>query len=299
MIKFLRKHKTYLLIGYVFLLLVHFAIKDNFYLTGILFYAFPLPILIVATLPLLALFYTKKGIRFILIGVIGCLLIFWIKNQYINGSNSKIDATHSILFWNIANQKDYNISTLEKIIDSNDIDALFFVEALHKNNKFNAEFEKRLSGYNIQLLEGNMMVAARKHITTVGYLNEKHNYRLNHLKVALGKNTFDVALVDVFARPLHNKEQALSDIITYSEKNGIDIIVGDFNTPYESIYFDKFKSKYTSARNFQNGFTATWPNPVPLLEIDQVWISKRLVIHRLEKNYNHGSDHALLITEFE
>jgi len=299
MVTWLKKQKTYLLIGYVFLLLIHFGFKDHLYVTGILFYAFPLPVLILAIFPLLALFYNKKRILFALLGLIGLLSFFWINHQYINYNIIDTNSANSILLWNIADQKDYNVDVLKKTLETQHIDALFFVEVLHEDNNFNAQFTKELNNYNIEFLEGNMMVAAKKGITVVDYIEEKNNYKLNHLKIEIEANTFEVVIVDIFAKPWHNKKKAFTKIYEYLEKHNIDIILGDFNTPYESIYFNHFKTNYTSARNFQNGFSATWPYPMPLLEIDHIWISKQLNILSTKKEFYSDSDHALLITDFK
>ncbi|WP_178985785.1 endonuclease/exonuclease/phosphatase family protein [Winogradskyella helgolandensis] len=299
MMKWLKKQKTYLLIGYVFLLLIHFGFKDHLYLTGILFYAFPVPILILAIFPLIALFYNKKRIRFTLLGLIGLLSFIWINNQYINFESSNVNSTNSIFLWNIADQKDYNVDVLKKTLEAQRIDALFFVEVLHKDNNFNTQFKQQLHNYNVQFLDGNMMVVAKKGITIVDYIEEERHYKLNHLKVEIGLNTFEVIIVDIFAKPWHNKKKAFTKIYKYLEDHDIDIILGDFNTPYESIYFNHFKTNYTSARNFQKGFSATWPYPVPLLEIDHIWIKKQQTILSTEKKFYTDSDHALLITEFK
>ena len=231
--------------------------------------------------------------------LVGLLSFFWIQNHYVSYKNNDLNSTNSIFFWNIADQKDYNIEVLEKTLETKSIDALFFVEVIHKDNNFNAELKQRLHGYNIEFLKGDMMVASKKGITIIDYLEEKNNYRLNHLKVEIGTNAYEVVIVDVFAKPWHNKKKAFSKIFKYLEKNHIDIIVGDFNTPYESIYFNHFKTNYKSARNFQNGFSATWPYPLPLLEIDHIWINKQLKIVSTEKEFYTDSDHALLITKFK
>ncbi|MBU2929253.1 endonuclease/exonuclease/phosphatase family protein [Winogradskyella psychrotolerans] len=227
------------------------------------------------------------------------LTYFWINNQYINYDSISANSTNSIFFWNIADQKDYNIDVLKKTLETRSIDALFFVEVLHKDNDFNSQFKHQLHNYNVEFLEGNMMVAAKSDITIINYLEEKRHYKLNHLKVEIGTTPFEVVIVDIFAKPWHNKKKAFTKIYEYLEDHDIDIILGDFNTPYESIYFNHFKTNYASSRNFQNGFTATWPYPVPLLEIDHIWINKQLPILSTEKKFYTESDHGILITEFK
>lgn len=298
MTKFLKKYKVHILIGYVFLLSVHFGFKDHFYITGIFFYPFPLLTLILALIPLFVLFYSKIKMRLILLSLAGLLSFFWIKNYYINYENKNTIVSRSILFWNIAKQKDYNINDLKKVIETKNLDAVILIEVIHKDNQFNTEFKELLNDFSIELLEGDMLIATKGNIIIKNYSKEHRNYKINHIQIELEKDSYSLAIVDVFGSPFHNRKYVLNKITTYSNDNNIDIILGDFNTPYESVHFDKFKSNYNSLREYQNGFTATWPIGIPLLELDQIWLNKKLTPLNLEKQYTKSSDHALLIGEF-
>ncbi len=211
--------------------------------------------------------------------------------------------TSSLLFWNINKQKDYNIKVLKEILEGNRINALFFVEAIHKNNEFNKVFQNDLKEYNIQYLKGNMMVASKGPIKPIWYYEKNNILRFNHIKVKIDSTIFNIGLVDILNNfnkipKSLNKKEAFNTIITYAEENHLDIVLGDFNTPYESVHFDKFQNNYNSAREFQIGFTGTWPSILPLFEIDQIWISKEREILKTEKYYFDNSDHAMLITYF-
>jgi endonuclease/exonuclease/phosphatase (EEP) superfamily protein YafD len=50
------------------------------------------------------------------------------------------------------------------------------------------------------------------------------------------------------------------------------ILAGDFNTPRTSAAFDAWRGPLQHAwETAGTGFDATWPNPLPVLSIDQVW----------------------------
>jgi len=298
MTNFLKKHKAYIFLIYAFLFLIHFGFKDHFFITGVLFYAFPLSLLIIALIPLLVLFYSNRKIRIVLLSLVGLLSFFWVQNYYFNYANDSTSASHSIVFWNIAKQKDYNIEDLKKILESENIDVILLIEALHENNDFNQEFKKILSDYNIEFLEGNMMIAAKGNILIKNYSVENLDYRINHLRIELKKSSYSIALVDIYGNPLHDKKYALNTAMDYSINNNIDLIFGDFNTPYESIHFNKLKLNYNSLRAYQNGVSATWPASIPLLELDQIWLKNNIKPLSLEKHYFKNSDHALLIGKF-
>jgi len=298
MTKYLKKYKAHILVVYIFLLSVHFGFKDHFFITGIIFYTFPLLLLIIALIPLFILFYSKLKIRLLLLGLAGLLSYLWFQNYYYTYENNTISESHSIMFWNIAKQEDYNIKDLKKVLETKSIDAILFVEAMHEDNGFNTEFKHLLKDYNIEFLEGNMLIAAKGSITLKNYSKEQNNYNINHLQIELEQNSYSIAIVDIYGNPLHNKRYALNKAITYSKDNNIDVIFGDFNTPFESVHFDNLKLNYKSLREYQNGVSATWPTSIPLLEIDQIWLNKKLTPLSLEKQYFKSSDHALLIGTF-
>ena len=86
-------------------------------------------------------------------------------------------------------------------------------------------------------------------------------------------------------------QSVLSEIKTH-EKN---IILGDFNTPFESLFFENFKKNYQHAfAEKGNGFRETWFWNLPLLSLDHIWVSRDLEILKTEKIATWKSDHSML-----
>ncbi|MGB0981891.1 MAG: endonuclease/exonuclease/phosphatase family protein [Winogradskyella sp.] len=298
MIRFLKKQKAYLFIGYAFLLLVHFGFKDYFYVSGIIFYAFPLPILILGITIICTLFFSSKIIRYSSLLLIGLLLLLWFKNYYFNYNIADIKSKHSIVLWNIAEEKNKNLDYLKQKIKIEEPETLLFVEAFH-NVRDSAYFYSQLKSYNVKCLAGSIIVASKHKIDYVKYVKEVSNFKFCHIKLHSEKKPLEIIIVDVYARPTHNRKDALHKIISYAELNNIDIIAGDFNTPYESVHFNTYEDNYQSLRKFQNGFSATWPFGLPLLELDQIWIKKSLKPIALKKHKTINSDHAMLLGYFD
>jgi hypothetical protein len=101
----LKNYKAYLLIGYAFLLLVHFLLKDNFFPFSIIFYAFPLLILIGISAILALLFFRRKKYRTVLLIVFIGLSVNWIQNYYYSTEPAALESTSKIFYWNIAKKK--------------------------------------------------------------------------------------------------------------------------------------------------------------------------------------------------
>jgi hypothetical protein len=169
------------------------------------------------------------------------------------------------------------------------------VEAIHNQSDYKYKIEKELHDYKVEYLKSNMIVASKDKIETLNSIQINQNLNLNHIRV--GNQTY--LLVDIYASPIHNKKDALNNVIEYANKNSIDVILGDFNTPFESIHFKKFKSKYTSLRTYQKGFSATWPFGIPLLELDQIWLKNEIKPLGLEKTHYSCSDHPVLVGKFK
>lgn len=188
-------------------MLINFGIKDYFYLTGIIFYAFPLPILILGIVFFL-LYAKNKAIKLVFLLVLIFLLFFWIKNYYFNHTPTNTEKTHSILFWNVTKQDDYNIKSLQELIRNKNIEAILLVEAHHKDNNFNTEFIKPLKAYHIEFIEGNMVIATKTKTTLLNYIEEYINYGINYLQIQLNQNLYSVIIVTVQGNPFHNKKAA-------------------------------------------------------------------------------------------
>ncbi|MCB0398615.1 MAG: endonuclease/exonuclease/phosphatase family protein [Winogradskyella sp.] len=245
---------------------------------------------------LLIIFFSDKKVKIILSLISVSLIFIYFKNYYFSNNSSERNIKEkTIVFWNVNKQEGFNINELKEVSENQNIETILLVEAIHEKSNYKYKIEKELNGFKIAYLNSNMIVASKNKIETLNYIEIKQDLNLNH--ILIGDENYLV--VDIYASPLHNKKNALNKVIDYANKNNVDVILGDFNTPYESIYFEKFTSKYTSLRTHQNGFTATWPFGIPLLELDQIWIKNDLVPISLKKLNYLSSDHAVLVGKFK
>ncbi len=285
---------------YAFLILLHFALKDYIFPFNVLFYATPLILIILFGVFTTIIFSKNKKVFYSLTIVLGLLIFNWFSNYYnlpkTRTNNAKDSA---VLFWNIAkNTKGFPLNIISKKVEESPVNILTFVET---DSISNTEFEtlkKELKMYSFKKLKGNMIIGIKGEIKSVIYQTKEKSYKYNNVTAVVNNNIIKILIADVYANPFNNKTKALKTIINYSEENKIDFIIGDFNTPYESIHFNTYKKNFTSFREYSEGFTATWPFGIPLLELDQIWFSNTIYGLKLNKyNYNF-SDHQLLIAEY-
>jgi len=82
--------------------------------------------------------------------------------------------------------------------------------------------------------------------------------------------------------------------IDASEKT---IVLGDFNLPYESVFFKTIRKNFNHAFTKKGiGFRETWFYNLPLFSIDHIWVSKDIEILKAEKVNTQKSDHSMIKT---
>ncbi|AUS05368.1 hypothetical protein C1A40_07700 [Tamlana carrageenivorans] len=75
------------------------------------------------------------------------------------------------------------------------------------------------------------------------------------------------------------------------------MVLGDFNLPYESLYFKEIKRHFNHWFSSKgNGFRETWSWGLPLLSLDHIWVSKDLEILDSKKLNSLESDHEMIKT---
>ncbi|WP_298900162.1 endonuclease/exonuclease/phosphatase family protein [uncultured Psychroserpens sp.] len=272
--------------------------KDYLFPLSIVFYASPLPLLILSGLLLLGLYFRRKTYRIALLIVVCLLSLHWLGNYYLSSKPLANKGNSKILFWNLAKREQLSISSITNQVNVYQPEILAFVEAPHTTLKNLDALKTALSNYNFITLKGAMLVAAKGDITLLDFNLKEDAYKVNLLDISTKTSHIKLMITDLTANVFVNKKAPLEFVVNYAQNNDVDLIVGDFNAPYESTFFKPYESNFTSFHHFSNGFTATWPLGIPLLELDHIWLSKRHEPIKLTKHYHNASDHAMLISDF-
>lgn len=298
--KYIPIFKFILLIAFLLLVFVHFIIKDRFHGLSTLFYALPLPIIWSFGLIITFAFKNYKtifyGLFFILIG----MAIYFFTHYF--GTAQKESSSgnnHHLLFWNVAQSQPLPTDIIIRNIKDYDPEIIALGEAFKVSRRDMEIFKTACPEYEFKSLYGTMLIAVKGSIDDVVYEDDAEVYRLNYIKATINQMSVYIMVVDIFADPLLNKEIPLGIIHEFSKKNPVDVLIGDFNTPYESVFFKPFKTNFNSFHPYSVGMTYTWPLPVPLIEIDQIWLAKSYQPLKLQKFCYKNSDHKLLIAEYK
>jgi len=291
--------KAYSLALYAFLLFIHFIIKDYIFPISILFYATPLILIIGYGLFTTLLYLKNKMISAILLIVSCMLIISWLNNYYVFTKNqTESKHQYAILFWNVAKKKELQTDIIINEVKSSSVNIISLVETRFlKPSEINT-LKNKLPKYTFLKLKNEMCIGVKGKIDSIHNRYIEDKYMFNYVIANIDNKESKILIADVSASPFFNKKESLKAILDFAIENNVDFIVGDFNTPYESIHFKNYHKAYNSLHDYGHGFTATWPFGVPLLELDQVWLNKKYNPVQLKKEQYSKSDHKLLIAKY-
>lgn len=298
--KFARSIRALILVLYVLLLLIHFVIKDHFQVLGVIFYAFPLPILMIMGICVAILFYGNKTYILSILGVVLGMTVFWFSTYYFFAKPVEISKNStSVLFWNAADRKKLPVDVLLKSISSIQPDFIGLVEAENASAEDIQKLSKAFPNYEFQILEGHMLVGVKGSIEKITFRCKENSYDINFVEAQLSTGHVSFAITDTFQNPRMDKRKTLNTVLQLALQSHTEVIIGDFNTPYESVHFRNFETEYKSFHDYGQGFSATWPFRIPLLELDQIFVTKSMTPILLDKFHHPISDHAMLVGYFQ
>lgn len=268
------------------LIAIHFIIKDSNYDASLLFYAFPLPVIILIILAL-SIFLNKK-VRTLNLILALLLFIVWLSRSFkINFSQDIKETDIEIVFWNASHDRGFE----EAFIENNGIPDVL---VLGEHGRYNID-KIRLKypeNYFYKSIRGISIFSKN----TIKILEETTSkYKTNIIKFKT--NGINFYAIDVSASIDVPRSWELGFVDEIVNKIENTVVLGDFNVPYESLLLEKTKTNFNHAFNEKgNGFRETWFWNIPLLSLDHIWVSKDLKILKTEKINTWKSDHAMIKT---
>ena len=279
----------YLLVNSVIiiaLLSIHFVLKESSYQNSLLFYTFPLPVIIAIVLSL-TIFLSKTFRKYNLL-LAGALLLFWLGRSFKIHIPEEINESDiEVVFWNASHERNledaFNIS-------GNIPDVFVLVE----HGKYSVDrLQSKYSDYYFYKSINGISVFSKLPIELIDDISS--NYGTNIVKFETYNINFYA--VDVSGSMDVPREWELTFVNEYVEQKTQTILLGDFNVPFESKLLDNIKNNFNHAFNEKgNGFRETWFWNIPLLSLDHIWVSKDLKVLKTEKIGTFKSDHNMLKT---
>jgi endonuclease/exonuclease/phosphatase family metal-dependent hydrolase len=198
-----------------------------------------------------------------------------------------------LFFWNAGNNK-WKASEIANHIRGFDADLIGIVESGFRRKLVDTTWRPLFSDYTVEVLTHEMALITRGKTLAKesGALGGRSYFNL--LEVELAGERFHVLLIDINGSPFVSRSRAFERLATmirtYSQYNLI--VMGDFNTPLGSVYFESFRPYLNDAfESGGTGFAETWPIPVPVLNIDHIWVAKKMKVTSCNLNWSWLSDH--------
>ena len=207
-----------------------------------------------------------------------------------------------VLFWNIGDR----IWGMERVLDelrTVDADLIGLVEAGADSAEMKKFWQTSFPDHPFQVVKNGFVFLSRIPVSDhqSGTLTQMGIFERLSLKIdrESGAKLF-VYLVDINSDIMKSRKGALLELANrVSAINDQPILVlGDFNTPSDSVHFRPLR-KYlrNSFEVAGDGYMATWPLPLPVLDLDSIWLNDRIAAVVSENRWTWVSDHRPVVTE--
>lgn len=125
-------------------------------------------------------------------------------------------------------------------------------------------------------LEGGIVVGVKGKLLEVTPFGDAGRFRCHRVRVEIDSTAYSVLAVDIPSQPWLLRQPYLDRIRGVAE-NERCLILGDFNTPPAACGFDAWRERFSLANESgRKGFRETWLYGLPLLTLDQLWLSRDL-----------------------
>lgn len=281
-------------------LAVRLTVRDSIDGLAVLFYATPWPVLALLIIPAAILCAARAriacAVAFVCAGLAS--LACWFEQSFIRHESDPAPKAIRVVFWNAEHPKRLLPQVIEKL-KAADGDILGVVETESTKPADKQRWREAFPGYSFQTLPGAMVFLTRGKVLSNehGSLNEAGKY--NVLKVRMPARDTTVVFVDFNAAPLRSRRPAferLSELLDCHAGEDI-IVMGDFNTPRESVFFTDMRKRMNQAfETAGNGWAETWPLPFPVLSLDHVWTTPSLRVIQCSL-HRWLSDHRAVVVD--
>jgi len=223
--------------------------------------------------------------------------VWWSQAAWVNNAPATVPSDARVAFWNIARGSRGWIPVSQRIGDS-DADIIGLVEAGQDVTRMIAWWQGRLPEYHCAVCPSGITLLARRPITHVAGDTLAGDYGwYEHYRVETGDGPLNVVLVDIKSNPLRGRRQPLAALTRILEPLADQpvVVMGDFNTPTDSVHLRPLRETYRNAfETAGQGYAPTWPLPLPVLTIDQMWANDGVQVRRCELVSTWASDHRLI-----
>lgn len=284
-------------------LVLRLTTRDAFDGCALLFYVTPWPVIAVGA-GVLAVFWAWKKRR--LAAWMGAALAVgagaaWLGANWFWHPLPTRRGELRVIHWN-ASRPTSGLPVVARWLRAQDADVIALAEGYRRGFSNRARWQAEMPGYEVAEFPGEMTCLVRGRILAQESRMFVRNSYGALLRVEVRGRALTIFQADITPRPTQSRRNSfriLTDLIE-PHFGGNLIVLGDFNTPRESVHFAPLRAEMTNAFEAAGrGLADTWPMPLPVLSLDQIWGNRRLRPVSCAHGHSLRSDHRAVIADFD
>jgi endonuclease/exonuclease/phosphatase (EEP) superfamily protein YafD len=277
------------------------TIRDRIPLLSVWFYCTPPVVLAVSAIATGGLLFLRKSHRGAIIALALGLACggWWWTSSFFHNEVQPTNGAVRLLLWNCRHGY-HGWKPIAEQIHRIDAPLIGLVEAGAHTQQQQEFWRWEFDGYDVATPGGGIVLMTRGIIVRSKLVSLAGKGRCGEFEVAIADRQLTVFVVDIASNPFVSRRKALHALSALIESQDDEplLVMGDFNIPTDSVFLDRLRRSCVNAFEVAgNGNSATWPSPVPVLSLDQVWTSGPLRAASCRHLNNSKSDHLQVVTE--
>jgi vancomycin resistance protein VanJ len=276
------------------------GLRDSVRGLALIFYATPWPVLTVLAF-LLAAYALGRNHR---ARALALTLVFagcaatWLQRSLVRTEPAPAGNTLRVVYWNAAHPGPLRAERV-RYLQTLRADLIAVGESNVYTSDIPREWRDGFPGCTLTQRAGFLLITPEDPVTIEkGRLADRGDYVI--ARVMVKDRALTLLLVDFEIRLRENRAQPfarLNELIAAHRDEPL-IVMGDFNTPRESLNFDSWRPEMREAFvTGGRGFVETWPVPLPVLSLDQMWLGGQWRAVHCELGWSLQSDHRAVIAD--
>ncbi|WP_437204205.1 endonuclease/exonuclease/phosphatase family protein [Planctomicrobium sp. SH664] len=208
------------------------------------------------------------------------------------GESAHEHETLKLLFWNVARRE--NLEPAAEYIRQSDADIVGLVEASGDPQVLKQFWREQLPEYDVTNAGGGMYYLAKG--TSGEVTGEKIAWESNlrQLRITVRGVEYHCFIADLGAHIHRLRKTGLEGVAKFADEHPSErvLVMGDFNTPPDSPQFARLRQHHRLLFEVVgDGYAPTWPVPLPVLQLDQIWVNQHLQPVLCWHGFSSASDH--------
>lgn len=278
---------------------LRWTIRDSLPGFATLYYMTPLPLLVVGCLTLFGhdLWRRNRWRTLFWCGILILVSMSWWQQDFRYAAQK--ESAHDdivVLFANLASNEDFD-DLAEQIRQLNP-DVIAFVEAMSTTSELQAMWRDSFPDHEWSMVNWGTQLFVKGKVGRPWVKPLKDGTILSRSVMTIRGQEIHCYIADVASTLFLSRKPAIDTLNQFTDSSGQRpvIIMGDFNTPKDSVHFSSLRTSFREViEDSGTGYSPTWPWPLPVLSLDQIWVNARVEPVSARLIENPRSDHRMLM----